>query len=174
MLSKLKRKSILKYFSKESKKASSEPRILNTKRIRRIGVLMEDAQLLTSNSTLNSLQQNFEIPMENIQLLVFKKFDKKEVYTDFEFSEKDFGWYGSLKLNKLQEFVKNDYDLLINYGFEENLYWNVITLQSQSSFKVGFASKKNGLYDLSISDKERDLDVLTSEMVKYLKILKKL
>jgi hypothetical protein len=174
MLSNLKKKSIQKYFTKEASKASLDSRNLNTKRIRTIGVLMEESQLLKSNNTLSSLQENFEIPLENIDLLVFKKFDKKQVYTDFECTEKDFGWYGSLKLNKLQEFVKNEYDLLINYGFEENLYWNVITLQSQSNFKVGFASIKDGLYDLSISDRERNLDVLTSEMVKYLRILKKL
>tara|TARA_B100000809_G_scaffold252094_1_gene286400 strand:+ start:29465 stop:29989 length:525 start_codon:yes stop_codon:yes gene_type:complete len=174
MLSKLKKKSIQKHFSREQSNASLNPRNINTKPIRKIGVLMEESQLLKSNDTLNSLQQNFEIPLENIELLVFKNFDKKQVYTDFECTEKDFGWYGSLKLNKLQEFVKNEYDLLINYGFEENLYWNVITLQSQSNFKVGFAAKKDGLYDLAISDTERNLDVLTSEMVKYLKILKKL
>lgn len=174
MLSKLKKKSILKYFEKEVNVAASKTRNLNDRRIKTIGVLIEESHLMTSNNTLNSLQQNFEIPIENIELLVFKKFHKKEEYTDFECSEKAFGWYGSLKLNKLQEFVKNEYDLLINYGFEENLYWNVITLQSQSHFKVGFATKIDGLYDLSISDETRDLDVLTSEMVKYLKILKKI
>ena len=174
MLSKLKKKSIQKHFSKEKSKNASVTRNLNAKRIRTIGVLMEESQLLTSNTTLNSIQQNFEIPLENIRLLVFKKFDKKQTYTDFECTENDFGWYGSLKLNKLQEFVKNEYDLLINYGFEENLYWNVITLHSQSNFKVGFASKEEGLYDLSISDNERNLDVLTAEMVKYLRILKKI
>ena len=172
MFTKLKKKSIQKYFDKERLQPSLESR--NANKIRTIGVLMEESQLLTSNNTLNSLQQNFQIPIENIQLLAFKKFEKKQVYTDFEITEKDFGWYGSLKLNKLQEFVKNEYDLLINYGFEENLYWNVITLQSHANFKVGFTSKKDGLYDLSISDTERNLDVLTSEMVKYLRILKKL
>lgn len=173
MFSKLKKKYTLKRYQKEKVAFSKVSRNRNTKVIKRIGVLMEEAQLLKSNQTLNVLTQEFKIPMENIELLVFKPFEKKETYADFEINEKDFGWYGSLKLNKLQEFVKNEYDLLINYGFEENLYWNIITLHSQSNFKVGFASQEEALYDLSISDQERNLDVLTKEMVKYLKILKK-
>ncbi|MEI6865184.1 hypothetical protein [Flavicella sp.] len=174
MLSKLKKKSIAKRYQKDklNQKYSIENR--NRKVIKTIAILMEESQLLKSNPTLNSLQQEFKIPIENIHLIVFKNFKKGVVYTDFELTRNDFGWHGSLKSNKLQEFVKNEYDLLINYGFEENLYWNVITLHSLSNFKVGFTSKENRLYDLSISDTERNLDVLTDEMIKYLKILKKL
>lgn len=174
MLSNLKKKSIAKRFQKDRLSQVVSSRNMNSKVIQKIAVLVEESQFLKSNATLNALQQEFKIPLENIELLVFKPFEKKSVYTDFEINEKDFGWYGSLKLNKLQEFVKNEYDLLINYGFEENLYWNVITLHSLSRFKVGFTSKEDSLYDLSISDAERNLDVLTTEMVKYLKILKKL
>ena len=174
MLSKLKKKSIVRRFEKDKLKAVGSKRNMNTKTIKTVAILMEESQLLKSNKTLNLIQQEFKIPMGNIHLLVFKAFDKKAEYTDFECTEKDFGWRGSLKLNKLQEFVKNEYDLLINYGFQENLYWNVITLHSLSNFKVGFASGEDSLYDLSVSDTDRNLDVLTAEMIKYLKILKKI
>ena len=174
MFSNLKNKSIARRFHKDKLKQLSSSRNMNTKVIKKIAVLLEESQLLTSNTFLNQLQQEFKIPLDNIQLLVFRPFQKEDVYSEFDITENDFGWYGSLKLNKLQEFVKIEYDLLINYGFEENLYWNVITLHSLSTFKVGFTSKDDSLYDLSISDSERNADVLTTEMIKYLKILKKI
>jgi hypothetical protein len=174
MFSNLKKKSIAKRFQKDKLKHLYLSRNINTKVIKKIAVLIEESQLLKSKTTLNVLQQEFKIPSENIQLLVYKPFEKGIVYRSFEINENDFGWYGSLKLNKLQEFVKNEYDLLINYGFEENLYWNVITLHALSNFKVGFTSKEDSLYDLSISDSGRNLDVLTTEMIKYLRILKKI
>lgn len=174
MLANWKKKTIHKRFLKDKLNAKKAKRKLNSKTIKNIGILMEESQFLKSNVVLNKLQQELQVPLDNIEVLVFKSFQKNIEYSEFECTEKDFGWYGSLKLNKLQEFVKNEYDLLINYGFEENLYWNVITLHSLSNFKVGFASNEDSLYDLSVSDTERNLEVLTTEMIKYLKILKKI
>lgn len=174
MLSKLKKNSIISRFEKDKLKVAASKRNMNTKKIKNVAVLMEESQLLNSNIALKTIQKELNIPIKNIRLMVYRPFEKKVEYTDFEFTEKDFGWRGSLKLNKLQEFVKNEYDLLINYGFEENLYLNVITLHSLSNFKVGFAAGEDSLYDLSVSDTDRNLNVLTTEMIKYLKILKKI
>ncbi len=174
MLSKLKKKSIVHRFERDKLKSSLLTRKMNTNRVSSVAVLMEESQLDQKDRILKTIQKEFKIPLDNIGLLVFKTFSKETHFNDYECSEKDFGWFFSLKLNKLEEFVRNEYDLLINYGFQENLYWNVITLQSLSNFKVGFASKEDNLYDLSVSDDKRDIDILTSEAVKYLKILKKL
>jgi hypothetical protein len=174
MLSKQKKKSIAISFRKDNRKSLVSKRHVNTDIIKTVAVLIEESQLIVSKSIVNMIQQEFKIPSENIHMMVFKEFQKDTEYTNYECTEKDFGWYGSLKLNKLQEFVKKDFDLLINYGFEENLYLNVITLHSKSNFKVGFASKDGSLYDLSVADVKRDFSVLTAEMIKYLKILKKL
>lgn len=172
-LAKLKRKSIQKKFRKNHEESLLKTRILDASKIKTIGVLVEESQFLATN-VLRSIESNFKISKDNIQFLVFKKFEKEEQYTNNECTFKDFGWYGSLKLNKLQEFVKNDYDLLINYGFEENLYLNMITLQSKSKFKVGFAATATEMYDLAVLDSERRIEVLNAETVKYLKILNKL
>lgn len=172
-LAKLKRKSIQKKFRKSHDEAIQKARTLDAAKIKTIAVLVEETQFLATN-VLRSIETNFKVSQDNIRFLVFKNFDKEQQYTDDECTFKDFGWYGSLKLNKLQEFVKNEYDLLINYGFEDNLYLNVITLQSKSKFKVGFAATATELYDLAVSDAEKNIDVLNAETAKYLKILNKL
>ncbi len=168
-----KKKNLQKYFQKEIKIYEQSTRVITSGKIKSVAVLIEESQI---NDTLNfeKLKTVLNLSSDKFQILVFKPFVKKQVYAENEIHEKYFSWSGSLKLNKLSEFVKNDYDLLINYGFEENLYWKVITLQSQSKFKVGFSSLDNRLYDLSVSDSDRNMDVLNAETEKYLKILKKL
>lgn len=170
---KLKKKQLLGSFNKEIKIYQKQNRNISTQKIDSICVLIENKQSF-QRDVVGDLSRQFSIPKENIACLVFKNYSKKEELSAEFISENDFGWSGSLKLNSLSEFVKNDYDLLINYGFEENLYLKVITLRSKSKFKIGFKSKDEGLYDLAVSDIGRNIETLDSETQKYLKILKKI
>ena len=97
MFSNQKKKSIARRFHKDKLKQLSSSRNMNTKVIKKIAVLLEESHLLTSNTFLNQLQQEFKIPLDNIQLLVFRPFQKEDVYSEFDITENDFGWYGSLK-----------------------------------------------------------------------------
>lgn len=148
-------------------------RDISTNKIIKIGVLIENKQSFQKD-VIGDLSRQFDLPKGNIDCLVFKNYAKKEELSSEFISENDFGWSGSLNLNRLSEFVKNDYDLLINYGFEENLYLKVITLRSRSKFKIGFTSCDEGLYDLAVSDVTRNIETLDLETEKYLKILKKI
>ena len=149
------------------------PRNLTDEPIQSVAVLVDEIQLSTSSIQMD-LEEKLQVSSLDIEVLVFCTFDKKRTYLENEITEKDFSWSGSLKLNKLKEFVKSDCDLLINYGLEVNLHWKVITLRSQSKFKIGFSSNDNRLFDLSVSDPKRNTTVLTREAEKYLKILKKI
>jgi len=169
----LKKHLFQKHLQKELEIYFELPRNLTEDPIQKIAVLVDEVQLLTSSIQMD-LEEKLHVSSLDIEVLVFCPFDKKRTYLENEITKKDFGWSGSLKLNKLKEFVKSDCDLLINYGLEENLYWKVITLRSQSKFKIGFSSNDNRLYDLSVSDSKRNTTVLTREAEKYLKILKKI
>jgi hypothetical protein len=170
---KLKKKQLLKKFKREIKTFNELDRNITTEEIHTIAVLIENEQVF-QRDIKGDLSRQFGIPKEGIDCLVYKSYQKNEEKNTEFISEIDFGWSGSLNLNSLSEFVKNDYDLLINYGFEENLYLKVITLRSQSKFKIGFATNDEGLYDLAISDDARNVETLNSETQKYLKILKKI
>lgn len=170
---KLKKKQLLKSFQKELKAYQQLERNISTEKIESIAVLIENEQSF-QRDVVGDLSRQFHISKENITCFVFKEFEKKEILSSEFISQNDFGWSGSLNLNSLSEFVKNDYDLLINYGFEDNLYLKVITLRSRSKFKIGFNSSDEGLYDLAVSDTERAIETLNLETDKYLKILKKI
>ncbi len=169
----LKEKSRERFFKKELEGVKTENLQNNSGKIVTVGVLTE-AEGSFTDKNLKDLQQKLGVQLKNIDTIVFKNYDKKETYQENEFTKKDFGWFGSLKLNRLNEFVKNDYDLLINYGIGENLYLKIITLRSQSKFKVGFANSENQLYHLTIDVVDKDIEVLNFETEKYLKILNKI
>lgn len=169
----LKKKRIQRYFEKELTKQSALHKKIPQTKISKVGVLVEEAQY-NQTQIVQEIEKKYGVKDVDIYVFVFCSYDKKRVYKSHEFTEKSIGWSGSLKLNSLQEFVKNEYDLFINYGIPENLYLKVITLRAQSYFKIGYSSEDNRLYDLSIVDSGRSISVLNDEAVKYLKILKKL
>ena len=166
-------RNIRKVFNSEIAVYDALPKTIGQGKIKKIAILVENEQMEQFDIRLQ-IQQLFNVSAETIDVLIFKPFVKNQVYESNEITEKDFAWNGSLKLNSLEEFVKNEYDLLINYGYEENFYWKVITLRSHSDFKIGFSSKEKRLYDLSVVDSNWNVETLNLEAEKYLKILKKI
>lgn len=169
---KLKRRLYQNYFQKELDAYVKKTRNFSESPLRKVALLVDEYQLYETNIAAD-LQKKLGLSPSDIDLLIFRSYNKKEKYSFNEITERDFAWSGSLKLNKLRKFVKYEYDLLINYGFEENLYLKMITLRSRSRFKVGFSSFDSRMYDLSVHDVNRDVSVLNAEAEKYLKILKK-
>ncbi|MGB2128322.1 MAG: DUF6913 domain-containing protein [Flavicella sp.] len=154
-------------------KSKTQVRPLSNDKIITVGVLVETSELQESE-ILSSISQHLMVPDHCIEFFKFEVQPIKKEMDSNVCSSKSFGWFGSLKLNSLHEFVKKDFDLFINYGISENLYLNMITLQSKSKFKIGFATEFTDLYDLSVSDPKRDIESFNLEAAKYLKILKKI
>ncbi|MBV7270215.1 DUF6913 domain-containing protein [Winogradskyella luteola] len=90
------------------------------------------------------------------------------------FSPKDFGWKGKINNIDLQAFINEDYDVLISYYENENLYLNLITALSKANLKVGLCRNDERLYDLIIKTKPKDINTFKIEFKKYLNILNKL
>ncbi|MDV7188495.1 hypothetical protein R3X25_14490 [Lutibacter sp. TH_r2] len=86
----------------------------------------------------------------------------------------DFGWFGNIKSEELSSCLTKKYDLLINYNKVDNLYANIVLLQCNSAFNVGFSYLNNKLYQLLISCEKGDFKCFNSELKKYLTILNKL
>ena len=128
----------------------------------------EKAQIITQLVTI------LKIPESNIKVIVFKRNLKNEIETDDIITPKDFGWYGKFDSERVKNILTNKYDLLINYNKIDQFYTNLLVLQSNASFKVGFAHLKSGLYDLTIQCNHNEIELFTKEVKKYLKILKKI
>lgn len=169
MIGKLKHNSIQKEYNKLIEKQSSKTP--NQQKVKTIAILLDNESLI--NVIEANLTNKLPFKKENITFLVYKEQVKKGEENDRFFTEDAIGFKGSLKSDNIKNFVKKDYDLLINYTKESNLYTNVITLYSRAKFKTGFANIDDRLFDLIVADDTYNEAVLNQELKKYLTILKK-
>ncbi len=170
MFGKFKQKSIEDHYEKLINKQLSK----NTQvgKIKTIGAILDNETLV--NVIRANLLTRLPIEKNNIRFLVYKEYVKNQEEKAFTFTEKEIGYQCSLKSDNLKEFVRNDYDLLINYTKSPNLYTNIITLHSQAKLKVGFANVDDRLFDLVVSDTTFNEAILNQELKKYLTILNKI
>jgi len=170
MISTLKSKSIQKEYDKLIAKQGKKSH--KSSQVKKVAILLDNETLV--NVVLANLANNFPFKKEDVAVLVFREYSKKDEPSPQFFTEKDLGFKASLKSDNLKDFVKNDYDLLINYTKTSNLLTNVITLLSQADLKAGFAEIDNRLYDIVVSDEGFNEAVLNQELKKYLTILNKI
>jgi hypothetical protein len=131
---------------------------------------------LDANSDRKSIVSELALMLKilecDIKVVVFQQKLKKEKETNEIISPKDFGWYGKIDSEKLKNILTNKYDLLINYSKVDNVYLNILLLQSKVAFRVGFAHLDKRLYDLLIKCESDEVDLFHKELIKYLVILK--
>lgn len=140
--------------------------------IKTVAILVENEERLQEITT--DIEKTLGIKKQNITPLIFKEKLKKEEHSPAYFTKKDFKFRGKIVSKDLQGFIKKDFDLLISYAIEANLYVNMITLYSEAKFKVGFAQIDDRLYDLIVKEPSFSTKVLHKEIHKYLSILKKI
>ena len=170
MISKLKQKSIQKIY--DSTIVKKTEKVYSANKVTNVAILIDSESL--ENVMVANLINKLPFKKENIVVLIYREYSKKQEISSKFFTDNDFGYKASLKSDNLKKFVKNDYDLLINYVKTPNLYTNIITLLSNASLKTGFAGIDDRLYDLVISDEGLNEAVLNQELKKYLTILNKI
>lgn len=167
-----KRKSNQFFFSRNKETLLENSRIDSFGAIKKVIVLVNSLlELEEAKATLSKL---LHISENEIDGIVFQLKIKKEEKNEIIFTPKDFGWNGDVKSDKLGAILTNQYDLLINYSKVENVYVNLLLLQCKVAFKVGFGDVNKELYDFIIKCDASEIAVFHTELIKYLKILKKL
>ena len=116
----------------------------------------------------------FNIAESDLEMVVFQQKTVNEENLEAVITPKDFGWYGKINSEKLKTILTKKYDLLINYSKVDNLYSNLLLLQCKIGFRAGFKHLDNRFYDLLIDCKTNNLELFNKELLKYLKILKKI
>ena len=91
------------------------------------------------------------------------------------FNKKDLNWYYKPQNNYIKNFVKKEYDILINLSDSTCIPIKYLVASSIARFKVGKFEKDYDIYDLMIKlDKKEDtIEKLISEIAKYLNIINK-
>tara|TARA_B100001287_G_scaffold242447_1_gene217891 strand:+ start:132 stop:683 length:552 start_codon:yes stop_codon:yes gene_type:complete len=104
-----------------------------------------------------------------------KKFDEchiPKLQYDF-FNLKDLNWYYKPQNDYILNFVKKEYDILINLSDSNCIPLKYLVASSLARFKVGKHEEGYEIYDLMIKlDKKDDnMKKLISEIAKYLKVI---
>ena len=169
-LSNLKESRLRKKFDKMLLRLQ-ENRIVSQKEILTVGILTTE-----SVSSKIDVQSEIEaiLGLKNSKIYSFKKFNKSDEVSFKHFSEKDINWKGEFIEPNFQSFLEQPFDLLIGYFNHNHLYLEKAVLESNASFKAGFSEVNSKLYELEISTDIEDIQQFSSELKKYLQILKKL
>lgn len=168
----LKKKTTQKSYEKLLKNIRKSDTVIPNK-ITSVGILA-DSRLFGSYDISRNLSQKLGIESRHFEIIIFENLKDDFVAQHYNtFTEKDFGMYGKVKAQNVQDFINTNYDLLINFSNQNNVYLNLVALQSKAKFKVGFANDDlTNLYDFMINVENNKIDIFTDELAKYLQILK--
>lgn len=167
-----KRKSNQIFFNIKLPELLQKSVVVSSEKIKHVLVFLDD--ISEKDMLLNELLMVFNIAERDIKLVIFQQKISKEQISEAIITPKDFGWYGKINSEKLKSILTKKYDLLINYSKVDNLYSNLLLLQCNTGFKVGFAHLDNRLYDLIIDCESNDVKLFNKELKKYLTILNKI
>ena len=134
--------------------------------------------MIASQKISNFIQIEEEIKktlgFENVKMLNFLDYDKKNHHLTSYFTEKDIDWNGAIQKADFRDFLNEPFDLLIGYFDTKNIFMETAVLKSKASFKVGFSEVNQRLYDMEIAEIPSKIHNFLNELKKYLVILKKM
>ena len=170
IFSNLKESSIRKKFDKNIKQLPEGRTVLQNE-IKSVAILTTES--ISSKIALQAIIET-DFKVKNVKIYSLKKLDKLEADSFKYFSTKDINWKGIYTEPSFKSFLNEPFNLLIGYFDETNLYLENAVLQSKATFKAGFSGVNSKLYELEISEKTNNVETFSSELKKYLQILKKL
>lgn len=152
--------------------AEKEKRLDQSFTIKRVRVIL-DTSLAIERQFFNDLAKTFGIPPVNISVFSFKsKHEIEKEYADF-FDPEEIDFFGRFE-GDLALLCEKEVDLQINYFNREDLYMGWISTSAKKKITVGFSGVDKRLNDLIFEIEPTDKELFQKELVKYLKILKKL
>ena len=142
--------------------------------LKTIGLLM-DEKFYEDFKILDEYADFFKVKAKNISILTYKaKLLKNTVQETNQITNRDFGWKGDLHNPQAQNFLNQDFDMLIGVYAEKNSYLDWMISQSKAKFKVGFKNADEKLFDLIIQVSPSEKEIFITELKKYLIVLNKL
>jgi hypothetical protein len=166
----LKRNAIKKNAEAYLKERETRPQ--NISNLKTLAVLIDATQSINIVSLLK-LANELGVKSEELKVMGYKE-DQKEIIDDKDaayYNDKSFGVNGAIKSKSLQDFVDEDFDVLINFYEKNSVELNYIAAASKAKFKVGFSEVDHRINDLIIGSTTNDSNLFISELKKYLKIL---
>lgn len=146
-------------------------RVSSLKKIQTVGIIASEE--IASKFKLQE-QLELVLGLKNTKIYIFRVFSKKDEPSYQHFTNKEINFSGQFTETSFKSFLEEPLDLLIGYFNENNVFLESAVRQSKAQFKVGFSETNSKLYEIEISEKIENVKGFTSELKKYLQIIKKL
>jgi hypothetical protein len=140
----------------------------------RVGLIVDET-IFSETAALKKEIISNGISENNIKVIVFREVLKnKEVYLEPTFGVKDLNFRSQFTQQSINEFIEEEFDLLINYYTEEKPFLLLLTNSSKAKFKVGFSTIDKRLNHFLLNIDKENYKGYISELFRYLKILNKI
>ena len=140
----------------------------------RVGLVVDESDFLEINELKKEIILN-GIAEDNVKIIVYSNnLKNKDVYSYPTFSLENLNLQCKFTQNETNEFIADEFDLLINYYNEEKPVLSLLTHNSKAKFKAGFSTIDKRLNHLLINIALKDYKGFTYELFRYLKILNKI
>ena len=157
-----------------NKSLSNVKLVASTSTIKTVGIILDESYFYEREALVDELIQN-GIAEADISILVYRdKIKKNEVFDYPVFCHNDLSWNATFEKHEVISFVKEPFDLLLNYYDVEKVSLVLVSHLSKASFKVGFSSVDKRLNHFMITTAAENYKVFIDELFKYLKILNKI
>ena len=145
-----------------------------TSPIARVGLIVDESNFKEIAALKREIISN-GISENNINIIVFRDVvNSKEIYSEPTFGVNDLNFKSKFTQEPINEFISEEFDLLISYYDEVTPFLLLLTHRSKAKFKVGFSDVDNRLNHFLINIDLLDYKGFTSELFRYLKILNKI
>ncbi len=162
--------------ARRMKKVQRNAQFRNFETSKKIGLIFN----ATEQSTYDKARKFIKLlKQKNLQVNALGFVDSKEVLDFFKsesdlnfFSRKNLNWFGKPNNPNTQEFIENQFDILIDLSLVEDFPILYIVGLSKADFKVGCVKETANYYDFMIDlGEQKDLDVFIKQINNYLQMI---
>lgn len=144
------------------------------KGITRLGCIV-DVDHVQNVASLHELTEAFALKPNAVKIMGYtREATHENPYAVPLFSDTDLGWKGAIHNGNVAEFLKWEYDVLINYYAEDYLLLKLLSVKTSARLKVGLGTLDPRINDLILHIPLNDFNGFKRELKKYLNVLNEL
>ena len=140
------------------------------KPIKTIGCIVDTSLDLDYSDILNLA---FEIGLKekDFKIISFSNSIYNDPFCEMRISEKSANFYGKITSADADEFISQNYDMLINY-FGDNKILTLLSSKTNAKIRIGFDASNQNINDIIFNDIFNNFKKFKEQLLKYLNFLK--
>jgi hypothetical protein len=140
------------------------------KPIKTIGCIV-DTSLDLDYSDILDLAFEIGLKEKDFKIISFSNSSYNDPFCKMRISEKSVNFYGKIISADADEFISQNYDMLINY-FGDNKILTLLSSKTNAKIRIGFDTSNQNINDIIFNDIFNNFKKFREQLLKYLNFLK--